>query len=80
MDTHILVVNDDPLHGRLLTFLLADAGFATSTLADPRPLDAVLRARAIDLILLAVKLPLYIGEDPMWGERLEGPGGSDHVL
>jgi hypothetical protein len=44
MDTHILVVEDDPLNGRLLTFLLADAGFATSTLADPRALDAALRA------------------------------------
>jgi two-component system response regulator RegX3 len=61
MDTHILVVDDDPLHGRLLTFILADAGFATSTLADPRALDAVLRAQAIDLILLAVKLPYRDG-------------------
>ncbi len=61
MGTHILAVDDDPLHGRLLSFLFADAGFAISTLADPRALEASLRQRAVDLILLAVKLPYIDG-------------------
>jgi two-component system, OmpR family, response regulator RegX3 len=61
MDGHILVVDDDPLHGRLLSFLFADAGFEISTLTDPRALGAFLRTHAIDLILLEVKLPYQDG-------------------
>lgn len=61
METHILIVEDDPLHGRLLSFLLAEAGFAASTLADPRLTAGFLAANAIDLILLAVKLPYQDG-------------------
>lgn len=61
MGTHILVVDDDPLHGRLLSFLFADADFAVATLTDPRAVGPFLQQHAIDLILLAVKLPYIDG-------------------
>jgi two-component system, OmpR family, response regulator RegX3 len=57
MDAHILAVDDDPLHARLLAFLFADAGFAISTLTDPRALAPFLGAHAVDLVLLAVAPP-----------------------
>jgi two-component system, OmpR family, response regulator RegX3 len=59
--THILIINDDPLHARLLSFLCADADYAVSTLADPRGVGPFLHQHAIDLILLAVKLPYIDG-------------------
>lgn len=33
---HILLVDDDPLVGRLLAYLLDDAGYTMTVLADPR--------------------------------------------
>src|SRR3954470_7981577 len=61
MAAHILVIDDDPLNSRLLSFLFADADYAVSTLADPREVGPFLRQRAVDLILLAVKLPYIDG-------------------
>jgi two-component system response regulator RegX3 len=61
MKAHILVIDDDPLHSKLLSFLLADAEYETSALADPRGLAAFLREHAVDLILLEAKLPYQDG-------------------
>jgi two-component system, OmpR family, response regulator RegX3 len=61
MSTHVLVIDDDPLHTRLLSFLFADADYTVSTLADPRGIGPFLHQHAIALILLAVKLPYIDG-------------------
>jgi DNA-binding response OmpR family regulator len=61
MTTHILIVDDDPLHAKLLTFLFADAGYQAAVLADPRGIDPFLRDRAVDLILLGVARPSTAG-------------------
>ncbi len=57
MNTHILLIDDDPLIGKLLTFLLADAGYSITVLADPRGASAFLHNNAIDLVLLDITLP-----------------------
>lgn len=59
--THILIIDDDPLHCRLLSFLLTDAGYENSTLNDHRGIDAFLREHAVDLILLGVAQPSVNG-------------------
>ncbi|HEY7907726.1 MAG TPA: response regulator transcription factor [Thermomicrobiales bacterium] len=61
MTTHILIVDDDPLHAKLLTFLFADAGYQAAVLVDPRGIDPFLRNRAVDLILLGVARPSTAG-------------------
>lgn len=57
MNTHILFVDDDPLVGKLLTFLLDDAGYILTALADPRGASDFLRNNPVDLVLLDVMLP-----------------------
>jgi DNA-binding response OmpR family regulator len=59
--THILVVDDDPLHTKMLTYLLEDHGYAVSVLADPRTLFETLHHQAVDLILSEVALPYQDG-------------------
>ena len=61
MDAHILIVDSDPLHCKMLTFLLADADFQTSTLADPRGIGAHLQRNAVHVILLDVANPSVEG-------------------
>lgn len=61
MKTHILIVDDDPLHCKLLSFLFTDTGYEASTLGDHRGIDAFLREHAVDLILLGVTLPSVNG-------------------
>ncbi|MCA1725147.1 MAG: response regulator transcription factor [Thermomicrobia bacterium] len=57
MNAHILLVDDDLLVGKLLTFLLDDAGYAMTALADPRRASAFLRDNSVDLVLLDITLP-----------------------
>jgi two-component system, OmpR family, response regulator RegX3 len=57
MSAHILLVDDDAMVSKLLAFLLADAGYTISTLADPRQVGEFLRQNAVDLVLLDVMLP-----------------------
>jgi len=57
MSTHILLIDDDPLVGKLLTFLLADAGYSITVLADPRVAGTFLRDNPVDLVLLDIALP-----------------------
>lgn len=54
---HILLVDDDPLVGKLLTYLLDDAGYTMTVLADPRRASAFLRENSVDLVLLDISLP-----------------------
>lgn len=61
MKTHILIVDEDPLHCKLLSFLLTDAGHEASILGDQRGIDPFLREHAVDLILLGVMLPSVNG-------------------
>jgi DNA-binding response OmpR family regulator len=59
--THILVVDDDPLHTKMLTFLLAQHGYVTTVLDDPRGILDALRQHPADLILTEVALPYQDG-------------------
>jgi two-component system response regulator RegX3 len=54
---HILLVDDDPLVGKLLTYLLDDAGYTMTVLADPRRASAFLQENQVDLVLLDILLP-----------------------
>ena len=58
---HILVVDDDPLHTQLLTFLLEGHGYAAAVLDDPRAVPEALRTRPADLVLSEVALPYQDG-------------------
>ncbi len=57
MDTHILVVDDDPFMSKLVGFVLGDSGYQTTTLADPRRVGDFLMENTVDLILLDVTIP-----------------------
>ena len=61
MQTHILVVDDDPLHTKLLTFLLEDHGYAVAALDDPRAVPPTLHQHPVDLILTELALPYQDG-------------------
>ncbi len=61
MDTHILVVDDDALHSKMMSFLLSDADYTVSVIDGPRTIDDALRQHAVDLILLAVRPPSMDG-------------------
>ncbi len=55
--SQILLVDDDVLTGKLIEFVLTDAGYGMRTLADPRRVMIVLGAHPVDLILLDITLP-----------------------
>jgi two-component system, OmpR family, response regulator RegX3 len=57
MSAHILLVDDDAMVSKLLTFLLTDAGYTISTLADPQRVGEFLHLNDVDLVLLDVMLP-----------------------
>ncbi|HEY8291131.1 MAG TPA: response regulator transcription factor [Thermomicrobiales bacterium] len=57
MNTHILLVDDDPLISKLLAFLLGEAEYVMTALADPRHVGDFLRDNRIDLFLLDITLP-----------------------
>ncbi len=57
MNTHILLIDDDPLVGKLLTFLLNEAGYTITVLADPRSARAFVHDNPVDLVLLDIALP-----------------------
>lgn len=61
MKTHILVVDDDPLHCKILSFLLAEHGYEVITIDDGRGAPDALRERDVDLILMEVSLPYQDG-------------------
>jgi two-component system OmpR family response regulator len=57
---HILVVDDDPGIRDVVAEFLSRHGYAVETAADAREMDAAVRRRAPDLVVLDVMLP---GED-----------------
>lgn len=61
MTTHILIVDDDPLRAKMLTFLLIDAGYAASTLADPHAAVTAIGSAEIDLALVDATSPSLDG-------------------
>ncbi len=61
MSSRLLLLDPDPLSAKLLAFLLGDAGYQTTPLADPRQVDDFLTENAVDLILLDVLLPYIDG-------------------
>lgn len=61
MKAHILIVDDDPLHTRLLSFLLTDAGYDATIVGDPRTVGDAFRRSAVDLALVGVRLPYIDG-------------------
>lgn len=61
MDTHILVVEDDPLVAEMVTLLLRRHGYTVSALAEPRSVSSLLVSQPVDLILLDVMLPYVDG-------------------
>ncbi len=54
---HILIVEDDPLLTKLLAFVLADAGYRTTALADSAAALHLLADETIHLALLDIGLP-----------------------
>ena len=61
MQTQILIVDDDPLHTKVLSFLLQDHGYAVAVVEDPRGVPEALRRVPADLILTEVTLPYQDG-------------------
>lgn len=61
MQSHILIVDDDPSITKMLSFLLADVGYRTTALNDPRAIQPTLEEGSFDLILLEVLLPYIDG-------------------
>lgn len=61
MRTRILIVDDDPLRCKMLSFVLADAGYEVSALRDHRTVHDYLRHNAVDLIFLDLSLPFDSG-------------------
>jgi two-component system OmpR family response regulator len=57
MPPHILIVDPDPAVAALLAFIFAEAGYRTTTLADPRLVSAALAEDPADLALLEADLP-----------------------
>ncbi len=57
METHIVIVDDDPFMGKMLSFVLADGGYRTTILTDPHKVSAFLRDNPVDLVLSEVTLP-----------------------
>lgn len=57
MITHILLVDDDALMRRSLTFTLEQAGYRTSTAASAEDALALIRLDPPDLVLLDIGLP-----------------------
>jgi len=57
MTTHILLVDDDALMRRSLTFTLEQAGYRTSTAASAEDALALIRLNPPDLVLLDIGLP-----------------------
>ncbi len=55
--SRILVVEDDPVIGKLLAGLLTDNDFAVSVVGDGREMDRVLAFQQMDLLLLDLMLP-----------------------
>ena len=64
MNTYILTVDPDPLTSKMLAFLLGDAGYLATTLADPRRVSQCLSEQPVNLILLEATLP-----HPEWNLR-----------
>jgi DNA-binding response OmpR family regulator len=61
MQTHILVVEDDPLLAKLVDMMLVSERYTVTTLSDPRRVGPFLAEHTIDLILLDVSLPYIDG-------------------
>lgn len=63
MATRILIVDDAPLHTKLLRFLFADHGFDVEAVEHPREIEATMQRHTIDLIVL--KRPFPVGDIPL---------------
>jgi two-component system response regulator RegX3 len=57
VQSHILIVDDDPFIAKMIDFLLTEAGYTSATLADPRHVLPFLADHAVDLVLLDVMMP-----------------------
>jgi DNA-binding response OmpR family regulator len=53
----MLIVEDDPFLAKMLRYLLAEAGYGTTTLADPRQVLPWIADHRVNLVLLDVKMP-----------------------
>ena len=61
MQTHILVIDDDPIHTKMVSYLLAEHGYTVTVLTDPRGVLDTIRQQAVDLIFMEVALPYQDG-------------------
>ena len=59
--THILVIDDDPIHTKMVSYLLAEHGYTVTVLTDPRGVLDTIRQQAVDLIFMEVALPYQDG-------------------
>lgn len=57
MKPHILIVDDDRLMIRMLTFLLNENEYVLTSLSDPRAVPAYIEEHPVDLVLLDIGLP-----------------------
>jgi two-component system, OmpR family, response regulator RegX3 len=59
--THILVIDEDSLHCKMVSYVLAEHGYTVTVLNDPRDALDTIRRQAVDLVLLEVTLPYQDG-------------------
>jgi two-component system, OmpR family, response regulator RegX3 len=52
MATHILIADNDALHTKMLTFLLAEHGYVVEVVASPGEISAAMQRYAVDLIVV----------------------------
>jgi two-component system, OmpR family, phosphate regulon response regulator OmpR len=75
---NILIVDDDARMRELLQRYLSEQGFSVITVADSTEMDAYLKQRAVDLIVLDLMLP---GEDGLAiCRRLRGSGNHIPII
>jgi two-component system OmpR family response regulator len=78
MNCHVLIVDDDPHIGRLVSEYLAEFDFRVSHMTDGRGMEQVLEGERVDLIVLDVRLP---GDDGLTlMRRLRGRSAVPIIL
>lgn len=54
---HILVVDDDPMGSKIMSFLLSEEGYTVASVDNPRGALAMVQKQVPDLVLLDVNMP-----------------------
>lgn len=70
---HVLIIEDDPSLAKMTEALLADRGYHTTVLDDPRIVGSFIKDHSIDLVLLDAVLPYIDGYTLCGAIRREHP-------